>query len=133
MWREQGPSSQRVHRTVVIGTAEQYPTEELARAAVNGLRSQINEEQNRHLHQAIRVSELIDHYLITEPSTDGTRHSHATRIIYREFLLRRINHTGARSTLDMCARLQLKVGLDSCSAVKVTILRIRLKQNYETS
>jgi site-specific recombinase XerD len=31
---------------------------------------------------------LIDHYVATELTTTETRHSHATRIIYREFLIR---------------------------------------------
>jgi len=33
MWREQETLGKRVHRTVVIGSAEQYPTEELAQEA----------------------------------------------------------------------------------------------------
>jgi hypothetical protein len=41
MWREQELSGNRVHRTVVIGTAEQYPSEELVQEAVRGLRMQI--------------------------------------------------------------------------------------------
>ena len=88
MWREQDCSGKRVRRTRVIGTIKEYPTEELAQAAVNGLRMRINEERNRQLNHAIRVSDLIDHYLATELSTTESRHSHATRIIYREFLIR---------------------------------------------
>jgi integrase len=63
-------------------------TTELTQAAVNGLRMQINEERNRQLNHAIKVNDLIDHYLATELSTAETKHSHATRIIYREFLIR---------------------------------------------
>jgi len=88
MWRERGPSGRSVHRTAVIGTIEQYPTEELASTAANGLRMLINEERNRQPHQATKVGDLIDHYLITELSTSSSTHSQATRIIYREFLLR---------------------------------------------
>ncbi len=40
MWREQDVSGMRVRRTAVIGTAEQYPIEELAEEAVRGLRMQ---------------------------------------------------------------------------------------------
>ena len=43
MWREQDMTGKRVRRTAVIGTAEQYPTEELTQEAVRGLRMQINE------------------------------------------------------------------------------------------
>jgi len=86
MWREQEPSGKRVHRTVVIGMTEQYPTEKLAQAAVNGLRMQVNEERNRLPQQRICVSDLIDHYLNTELAAGW--HSHATRLIYREFVIR---------------------------------------------
>lgn len=72
----------------MIGTIKEYPTEELAQAAVTGLRMRINEERNRQLNHAIKVSDLIEHYLATELSTDQIRHSYATRIIYREFLIR---------------------------------------------
>ena len=42
LWRESDVSGKRLRRTAVIGTIEQYPTEELALAAVNGLRVSIN-------------------------------------------------------------------------------------------
>ena len=104
MWREQDASGKRVRRTMVIGTVEEYPTEQLARAAVNGLRMQNNEERNRQRYPAITVSELIDHYLVTELSKDAIRHSHAIRIIYREFLLDGSNHPGARWIYERSAR-----------------------------
>jgi len=63
LWREQDRSGKRVRRTRVIGTVEEYPTRELAQAAVNGLRMRINEERNRQLNHAIKVSDLIDCFL----------------------------------------------------------------------
>src|SRR6185369_15951846 len=86
MWREQDVSGKRIRRTAVIGTAQQYPTEESAHEAVRGLRMQINEARNRQPHQAIYVADLIEHYLTTELAADW--HSHATRMVYREFLTR---------------------------------------------
>jgi integrase len=72
----------------VIGTLEEYPTEELAQAAVNGLRMSINEDRNRQLQQAVYISDVIDHYLETELSKETDWHSHATRIVYRAYLNR---------------------------------------------
>jgi hypothetical protein len=86
MWREREASGKNTHRTVVIGTTEQYPTAELAQAAVNGLRMQLNDARNRLPQQSILVGDLIDHYLNTELAASW--HSHATRFIYREFLIR---------------------------------------------
>jgi hypothetical protein len=37
LWRENDVTGKRVRRTTVIGTVDQYPTRELAQAAVNGL------------------------------------------------------------------------------------------------
>jgi integrase len=88
MWREQDSSGKRLRRTSMIGSTEKYPTKELAEAAVSGVRMRINEERNRRLDHALNVSDLIDHYIVTELSTEEIRHSHATRLIYREFLIR---------------------------------------------
>lgn len=38
MWREQDSLGKPVRLTTMIGTIEDYPTRELAQAAVNGLR-----------------------------------------------------------------------------------------------
>jgi hypothetical protein len=88
LWRETDQSGKRVRRNVVIGTLKEYPTEELAQAAVNGLRMCINEDRNRQLQQAVYVSDVIDHYLETELSKQDDWHSHATRIVYRAYLNR---------------------------------------------
>src|ERR1051325_4019158 len=111
MWREHHASGKRVHRTIVIGTVEQYPTESSARAAVNGLRMQINAEQHRQHHRVITIGDLIDHYILMELPPDATRHSHATRIIYREFLIRWIKpHWGSFNIRD----IRTKIGRASC-------------------
>jgi hypothetical protein len=84
LWRENGPSGKRVRRTAVIGTLEQYPTEEPAQAAVNGLRTWINQDRNRQREQSILVADLVDHYVRTELSEGAEWHSHATKIVYSE-------------------------------------------------
>ena len=102
MWREQDSSGKRVRRTSMIGSTEEYPTKELAQTAVNGLRMRINEERNHRPDRAINVSNLIDHYIATELSIDEPRHSHATRLICREFLVRWIKpHWGRFKLTDV--------------------------------
>jgi integrase len=88
LWRENNVAGRRVRRTAVIGTVEQYPTKDLAQAAVNGLRMCINEHRNRQREQRIPVADLVDHYMQTELAEEADWHSHATRIVYREFLKR---------------------------------------------
>ena len=96
MCPEQEPSGERVRRTAVIGTTEEYPTEELAREAVRGLRRQINEARNRQPEQAILVADLIGHYLDTELAQPGTPMLQALSIV--NFLRGGSSHIGAHST-----------------------------------
>ena len=86
LWRENDDSGKRLRRTAVIGTIEQYPTEELALAAVNGLRVSINEICNRQRSRAILFGDLIDHYEQTELCDRSEWYSEATKVIYAEFL-----------------------------------------------
>ena len=88
LWREDDVTGKRVRRTTVIGTVDQYPTRELAQSAVNGLRIQINEDRLRQPGHDILVADLVDHYLQTELSEEIGWHSHATRIVYRQYLTR---------------------------------------------
>jgi integrase len=88
LWREDHVTGRRVRRTKVIGTVEQYPTRDLAQAAVNGLRMQINEDRLRRPGHDILVADLVDHYVQTELSEEIGWHSHATRIVYRQYLTR---------------------------------------------
>jgi integrase len=88
LWRDTDPTGRCVRRMTVIGTVQEYPTVEHAWQASNGLRVSINETRNRQGEQAITVGDLIDHYIKTELDTDLAERakSHATRIVYMEFL-----------------------------------------------
>ena len=84
-----------------LHVTEQYPTEEIAQRAINGPRVQINETRNRQREQPILVADLIDHYIATELSAEQWR-SHATQIVYREFLKRWIKpHWGSTNIRDV--------------------------------
>ena len=85
LWRENDVWGKRERRTL-FGTLEEYPTQEEALHAVNGLRMQINADRNRRPVQPISIKDLIDHYLQTELSPSADWHSHATRIVYRYFM-----------------------------------------------
>jgi integrase len=102
LWRENDADGNRTRRTAVIGTLEQFPTRDLAQAAVNGLRMSINQDRNRQREQSITVADLVDHYIVTELSDEADWHSHATRIVYSEFLKRWIRpHWGRVGIRDV--------------------------------
>ncbi len=86
LWRETDERGRRVHRTAIVGTVGQYPTEELAWTAANGLRVYVNSSRNLYSAKPISVGDLIDHYVHTDLSANTSWHSHATRTIYLYFL-----------------------------------------------
>jgi integrase len=102
LWRETDAAGKRIRRNAVIGAIDKYPTEALAQAAINGLRTCINDNRNRQRQQPIFVGDLIDHYLATELGEETDWRSHATRIVYREFLTRWIRpHWGSTNIRDV--------------------------------
>jgi integrase len=95
LWWDSEPKGKRVRRKAVIGTSLQYPNVEDAWQASNGLRVSINDARNRQWEQPVTVADLIDHYDMTELTldlADGGK-SHATKIIYRDFLRRWVKPT----------------------------------------
>ena len=62
LWRE-NVGGRRVRRTAVIGSIDEYPTEESVQAALNGFRVRLNENRNRQGQQVILVADLADHYI----------------------------------------------------------------------
>jgi integrase len=89
-WREIDAKGKVVRRTALIGTIEQFPTQELADAAV------------RKRHKALLIKDLIDHYILTELSDTATWHSHSTKIVYKAYLERWIRQSwGGFSILDV--------------------------------
>ncbi len=86
LWRENDGNGKRVRRTVVIGNVDQYPTQDLALAAVNGFRVSINEVCNRQRQTSVLIGDLVDHYKQTELCDRSEWYSEATKVIYAEFL-----------------------------------------------
>jgi integrase len=62
----------------------------------------INQDRNRQREQSIAAADLVDHYIGTELSDEADWHSHATRIVYSEFLKRWIRpHWGRLGIRDV--------------------------------
>jgi len=99
LWRETNALGKRVRRNAVIGTIQQYRTEALAQAAINGLRTCMNDNRNRQREQPVFVDDLIDHCVETELAERNDSHAHATRIVYREFLTRWIRPNWGSSNI----------------------------------
>jgi len=87
LWRE-NMGGRRIRRIAVIGSIDEYPTEELAQAALNGLRMRLNENRNRQGQQVILVADLTDHYIEIELSDETEWHAKSTCTIYADYLNR---------------------------------------------
>jgi len=86
LYRYKGDDGALKRRTVQIGTVEEYPSRELAEAAANGFKLDINKDVHRVHHKPILIADLIDHYLRTRLLAPDTAYSEATKIVYRQFL-----------------------------------------------
>ena len=96
LWSENGVTGKRVRRNKVIGTVTQFPTEDSARAEVNGLRIYINQDRSRQREQRVQVADLVDHNIKTELSDNADWYSPATRVVYQQFLKRWIRPAWAQ-------------------------------------
>lgn len=76
-WRENKPEG-RVHRKIVVGTVEEYPTRTAALKAVDALRINTNSENGSPL----TVNQLTTHYLEKELS----KKAYSTSQVYRVYL-----------------------------------------------
>lgn len=130
LWRENDATGTRVRRTVVIGTVEQYPSEELALAAINGLRVSINETCNRQRSRAILCGDLVDHYKQTELCDRPEWYSQASKVIYTDFLKQWIRPHGLRPISAIFELSELKTGSGSCVAKMDTIWLTLRRQRY---
>ena len=122
LWRETDQTGKRTRRTVVIGTVEQYPTRELADMAANGLRMQVNDNPHRQIGHNIFVADLVDHYMQTELSEESSWHSHATRMVYREFLKRWIRPQSGKDSIHSVRTIAVERWLEQLNRVDGTPL-----------
>ena len=86
LWREVGPNGGLIRRKTIIGTIEQYPSQQEASDAINGLRVSINEACNRQPYTTVLMGDLVDHYIDKELGERSDWYSAATKIIYRDYL-----------------------------------------------
>jgi integrase len=87
-WSEKSLLGRRVYRKRVIGTVEQYPSEDAARSAVVGLVAEINSGDRRMYSNSMTVSQLSDHFEQRELGRDDTWRSYATKKSYHTYLKR---------------------------------------------
>ncbi|PYU54320.1 MAG: site-specific integrase, partial [Acidobacteria bacterium] len=86
-WRDR-TSGKAVYRRIVLGSAQQFPTEIEARAAAAGIVLEINVYDPRVQTHALTMSQLAEHYRHRELSPDNTWKSYSTKKGYENYLKR---------------------------------------------
>jgi hypothetical protein len=82
------PAVRPSNRRIVLGTAEELPTETEARAAVASIVLEINVTDPRLQTHALTLSQLAEHYRRRELSPDNTWKSYSTKQGYENYLRR---------------------------------------------
>jgi hypothetical protein len=85
-WREGGPDGRKIHRRIVLGTADDLKTIASARKAVVGLRREINLNDVRIKRESITLADLSRHFQQRELVRGNTRIAYSTRRGYEGYL-----------------------------------------------
>jgi len=84
--REGEPDGRRIHRRIVLGTADDLKGIASARKAVVGLRREINVNDIRVRRESITLADLSRHFQQRELVRDNTRIAYSTREAYEGYL-----------------------------------------------
>jgi len=85
-WREAGADGRRMHRRIVLGTAEELKNIASARKMVAGLRSEININDIRIRRESIKLADLSRHFQQRELADRNPRISYSTKKTYAGYL-----------------------------------------------
>src|SRR5438128_10009426 len=85
-WREAGAAGRRIHRRIVLGTAEELKNIASARKMVTGLRSEININDIRIRRESIKLADLSRHFQQRELADRNPRISYSTKKTYAGYL-----------------------------------------------
>jgi integrase len=85
-WWESGPNGNRVHRRIVLGTAEQLRNLSSARQMTTGLVREINATDIRMVGTSETMAQLADHFQQRELGYSNGRISYSTKKAYQGYL-----------------------------------------------
>jgi integrase len=87
-WSEKGPNEKRIYRKRVIGTIEEYSSEDAARSAVASLITEVNWANLRSTSITMTVAQLCSHFEQRELARSNTWRSYSTKMCYAVYLRR---------------------------------------------
>ena len=124
-WRENGPDGRKIHRRIVLGTADDLKTIASARKAVVGLRHEINLNDVRIRRESITLADVSRHFQQRELVRDNTRIAHSTRRAYEGYLKKWIEPRWGKYRLLEIRAVEVESWLKSLDRAPGTRCKIR--------
>ncbi len=124
-WREAGPDGRRIHRRIVLGTADELRSIASARKMVAGLRREININDVQIRRESIKLADLSRHFQQRELADRNPRISYSTKKAYAGYLEKWIDpRWGEYRLLDVRA-VEVESWLKSLNRAAGTRCKIR--------
>src|SRR5258708_21210763 len=120
-----GTSGKAVYRRIVLGSAQQFPTEIEARAAVAGIVLEINVNDPRVPRRALTISQLAEHYRHRELSPDNTWKSYSTKKGYENYLKRWIVPKWGEFALCKIKPIEVELWLRQLALARSSFAKIK--------
>ena len=124
-WREAGADGHRIHRRIVLGTAEELKNIASARKMVTGLRSEININDVRTRRESITLADLSRHFQQRELADRNPRIAYSTKKAYAGYLEKWIEPRWGEYSLLEIRAVEVESWLKSLNRAPGTRCKIR--------
>ena len=124
-WRETGPDGRRIHRRIVLGSAEDLKGIALARKMAVGLRREINVNHIRIGRESITLADLSTHYQQRELAVRNPRISYSTKRAYAGHLEKWIEPRWGKYALKDIRAAEVELWLRDLDRAPGTRCKIR--------
>ena len=124
-WREGEPDGRKIHRRIVLGTADDLKSIASVRKAVVGLRREINLHDVRIRKESITLADLARHFQQRELVRGNTRIAHSTRKAYEGYLRKWIEPRWGEYRLFEIRAVEVELWLKSLNRAPGTRCKIR--------
>jgi integrase len=124
-WRETGSDGRRIHRRIVLGSAEDLKSLASARKMVVGLRREINVNDVRIRKESITLVDLSRHYQQRELADRNPRISYSTKKIYAGYLKKWIEPRWGSYALSAIRSVEVELWLKNLNLAPGSRCKIR--------
>ena len=124
-WREARADGRRIHRRIVLGTAEELKNIASARKIVTGLRSEININDIRTRRESITLADLSRHFQQRELADRNPRIAYSTKKAYAGYLEKWIEPRWGEYSLLEIRAVEVESWLKSLNRAPGTRCKIR--------